>query len=579
FTDGTKDNSFYTGYGTPGGIGGIAVQNDGEILVGGYFTDYNAEKVIGIMRLNKTHGDVDGTFSIKLEMKGKLEPAFVQPDGKYMVFGQFDIAYDQQNGSIVRCNEDGTIDHSFDVGVGIKGTWNYDWSYIKTVAMHKENKILIGGNFKSFMGSEENSLTRLNEDGTKDQSFYKFPFKDFVVHTIAVQENGRILVGGEEPGGYDSKFVIRLLSNGTIDPDFIIGEGIYGSAKKILIQSDGKILVGGAFSNYNNNMVKNLIRLNSDGSLDESYKVPESVNKVESMAFHTNGRLILLDMFDIYYGEDPTYDIKKLSAEGALDESFKAELSNIDKIDDFLVQKNGQILISGSFQLEKKKLVLLNDDGSINNNFSIPDFDHDNYIKMTQVDNKLLISSDNNLFQLHRKKDQTIEFKVISNKFTNSAPFTPEVSANSGLPITFTIISGPASIEGNFIIITGIPGMVVIQAEQEGNDMYEAAESITMSFEVEEVTGDVDAVNGVDDIISKTLMIYPNPATGYILVESPFINRNASILLLDIKGLKVLIPIKTTHTGYMIDTSNLPQGIYLLQLYIENKKVNRKIII
>ncbi|WP_255478556.1 PA14 domain-containing protein, partial [Rufibacter sp. XAAS-G3-1] len=82
------------------------------------------------------------------------------------------------------------------------------------------------------------------------------------------------------------------------------------------------------------------------------------------------------------------------------------------------------------------------------------------------------------------KKIQTIHFDPIANKNVGDAPFTISATANSGLPVTFTILSGPASISGNTITLTGMEGGVVVQAMQAGNGEYAAASPVIQRFMV-----------------------------------------------------------------------------------------------
>jgi hypothetical protein len=80
------------------------------------------------------------------------------------------------------------------------------------------------------------------------------------------------------------------------------------------------------------------------------------------------------------------------------------------------------------------------------------------------------------------KLTQTITFDPISDKVYGDLPFTVSATASSGLTVTFDIVSGPATIAGNTITLTG-PGTVTVRAVQEGNNEYLAA-SATNSFVV-----------------------------------------------------------------------------------------------
>ena len=83
-------------------------------------------------------------------------------------------------------------------------------------------------------------------------------------------------------------------------------------------------------------------------------------------------------------------------------------------------------------------------------------------------------------------QNQTITFNPISDKETTASPFNLNATASSGLPISYTVVSGPATVSGNIVTLTGVAGEVVIQADQAGDSNYNAAAPISQSFEVNE---------------------------------------------------------------------------------------------
>ena len=78
---------------------------------------------------------------------------------------------------------------------------------------------------------------------------------------------------------------------------------------------------------------------------------------------------------------------------------------------------------------------------------------------------------------------QTITFGALANKASGDAPFTVSATASSGLAVSFSIVSGPASVAGNTITLTGA-GTVVVRASQAGNGNYNAAPAVDRSFTV-----------------------------------------------------------------------------------------------
>lgn len=79
---------------------------------------------------------------------------------------------------------------------------------------------------------------------------------------------------------------------------------------------------------------------------------------------------------------------------------------------------------------------------------------------------------------------QAISFPQIPNKLVSDPPFEIAATATSGLPVYFEVISGPATIDGNLVTLTGEAGQVAIRATQPGNDEFDPAEPITNHFMV-----------------------------------------------------------------------------------------------
>ena len=283
-TGGTIDNTFNIGTGFSGGTGSLSIsggtvstivlQPDGKILAGGDFASYSGVTRNGIIRLN-SDGTIDNTFNIGSGFGGFLYSIALQPDGKILAAGGF-ASY---NGSasrnfIIRLNTGGTIDSTFDTGTFTTPFSGFN-SFVRTVTLQPDGKILAGGNFTSYSGVTSNNIIRLNTGGTIDNTFNIGNSFDSDVYSIALQPDGKILAGGDFTS-YNSVVyngIIRLNSDATIDATFNIGTGFgtgVGSGSNVLkLQPDGKILAGGDFTSYNNTNMAGLIRLNIDGSVDK----------------------------------------------------------------------------------------------------------------------------------------------------------------------------------------------------------------------------------------------------------------------------------------------------------------------
>ena len=216
-----------------------------------------------------------------------LGPSLVvrQPDDKIMVAGNFKVYYTNAttftNASrIARLNPNGTLDASFNVGVGplntIDGT---NYTKIECVIPLANGQYLVAGTFSKFNGLPITNLVRLNNDGSLDNTFPRHSFRNagsgsgtIAVHSIALQADGKLLLGGvfDVMDGVTNRDLTRLTTNGTVDATFVQTslagtQGFGDQVNTLLVLPDGKILAAGA-GQYA--LVNRAARFNADGSRD-----------------------------------------------------------------------------------------------------------------------------------------------------------------------------------------------------------------------------------------------------------------------------------------------------------------------
>ena len=306
--EGSLDTSFDPGTGTNDGADygdtetgpfPIAVQADGKILIGGAFTSCNGTARNGIARLN-TDGSLDMSFNPGSGADGAVWDIVQQPDGQILIAGEFTISNGIARNHIARLNTDGSLDMSFDPGTWMTGT-------IHSLALQPDGRILIGGGFYNFQGTPPNNIGRLNADGSLDSSFILGVPN---VRSVVLQPDEKILVGG----GASGAFLSRLYVNGGFDTAFNIGNllgGLDVSVFDVAQQPDGKMLVGGHFHQLDTVPFAYphfFARVNSDGSLDTSFDTgtgPESEvweGMVNTIALQPDGRILIGGVFDSYDG-------------------------------------------------------------------------------------------------------------------------------------------------------------------------------------------------------------------------------------------------------------------------------------
>ncbi|MBZ5551927.1 MAG: hypothetical protein LAO21_04335 [Acidobacteriia bacterium] len=407
--DGSLDTSFDPG--ASNAVWALAVQPDGKILVGGYFstlggggTGTTPRNCIG--RLNPD-GSLDTSFDPGAS--GGVFALVVQPDGKILVGGDFTTLGGGGTGTtavhrIGRLNPDGSLDTSFNPGA------NYE---VFALAVQPDGKIVAVGGFTTLAGggtgtTTRNHIGRLNPDGSLDTNFN--PGTNNAVFAMAVQPDGKILVAGDFStlggGGTGTTTVYRigrLNPDGSLDTDF--NPGTDGTVLELAVQPDGKILVGGGFTTLGGGGTGTTARwcigrLNPDGSLDTNFD-PGASSNILAVSVQPDGKILVGGNFTTLGGGGTgttTRDyIGRVYADGSLDTSFDPGANT--SVWPVALQPDGKILVGGAFTslggggkgtTTRNHIGRLNPDGSLDTNF---DPGADNWVAAlaVQPDGKILV--------------------------------------------------------------------------------------------------------------------------------------------------------------------------------------------
>jgi hypothetical protein len=153
--------------------------------------------------------------------------------------------------------------------------------------------------------------------------------------------------------------------------------------------------------------------------------------------------------------------------------------------------------------------------------------------------------------------NQTISFQPLSNKLVSDDPFNITATSSSGLPVSFNVVSGPASLTGTTVTLTGSVGTVTILATQSGDNNYTAASPVEQSFEV------ADVVLSAESRAEVQLKIYPNPANKSVTIEN---NDQIYVKIKVIDNTGRIIKILEINRGLTeLDIHTLPPGLYTIQ--------------
>lgn len=477
------------------------LQSTGKIIISGGFTKYNNVDARYLMRLN-TDLTYDTTFPALGSSPHEPEDFKVLPNDKIIVVGTFtSINGTSTPRGIARLNADGTVDTSFNVG----GTGIDINSRIISCAVQSDGKILLGGGFIfSYNGATTRNMIRLNSDGTLDTSFM-YPY--------------------------------------TFNPNR------FGSIHKIVLQPDGKILVTGnnsmsvdAFGNAIGQ--PHIFRLNSDGSLDStftttfldsSFRDPHfcssCINPIQNMVLQPDGKIIIVGTFVNFHDVRRRNNIVRLNSDGTLDTNFQASRNGTTSnraIKDAVVEPSGKIIIGGEFTTYNgataNKLVRLNADGTVDATFSSGDG------PIHPIN-----SSGGTVFDLNRQADGKV---IVSGSFSHYN----NISATN---ITR--------------IAPEIPGS---QARGNGIQLWNTEKEIENSFQA---TGEIS--------------IYPNPSTGIFTFDlTQTKEKFAMITIYNALGQEVYQKNSIPETVNEIDLSNLPDGYYYAQITGDNSNVQKVLI-
>lgn len=368
--DGTLDQTFNVNLGAGpanGSVYGVTLLADGKIGVAGFFTTFNgaSKKYIAVVNAD---GSLDNTFIVGNGFNYIANKIARQIDDKLLVVGEFTSYRGVTRERIARLQADGSLDLSFntpdanhlDAGAPYEGP-------VHSIVVQPDNKIVVGGTFTSFKGEAVNGLIRFNEDGSRDNSFQAAT--TVMVKELVLQPDGKIVFIAR-----DAHKIYRLNADGSIDNSFNTGTGFDFGVYSLALQPDGKILVGGYFSSYNGQGAEKLIRLNTDGSVDADFNVGTGFDQeIEEIVIQPDGKILVGGTFTTVNGQSRRR-IARLLNTGALDNSFTVGTGFNDRVFALALQEDGKILAGGAFDsyqgTNANYLIRLHADGSIDNDFN-----------------------------------------------------------------------------------------------------------------------------------------------------------------------------------------------------------------
>jgi uncharacterized delta-60 repeat protein len=697
-TDGSLDLTFNPGTGfnnldLPEPITGLVVQADGKILATGAFTTYNGSNNKSIVRI-LANGDIDSTFQTGMGVTSTLNAIALQNDGKILIASRFATLYDGVNiNGLARLNANGTLDNSFvsnsnysvntlclqSDGKIILGTFdkinllrlNIDRTIDKTFTVDSSgrspHKIIIQNDGKLIIARSSQvgapiitEVVRFNLDGNSDPTFSSGIVNSNAgiasVETILLQNDGKIILGGVFSYYNDTiirNYIARIQPNGAMDNNAftVTGLGVNGNIWTIALQDDGKILAGGFLSAYNGVIRSSIVRINKDGSIDNSFNAGKGPDYwTETIVLQKDGKILVGGLYQSFDGK-PRYGLVRLNTDGSEDMGFVNVFDRFSQIESILVQSDGKIVVGGILRLAGKTIIIarLLPNGTLDASFKIPEANYSISGMALQTDGKIIINgliwnfnsvnangivrlnTDGTLdstfqtaaganTQIWKNKLQDDGKIIICGQFSSFAGtmcngiarlntdgtldstfqtgtgadamvYTTSVQKNGKLIIGggFTFYDGTAvnriaclntdgSLDKTFDVGTGANDFVTFTTLQKDGQIlvggYFSAYNGTGRNSIMRLNG--NNIVGIDKtLIDRSIQVYPNPTSGLFNLR---VNNSVEVTITDVTG-KLVYKRKSGLGIETIDLSKESNGMYFIDTRSENGRQSGKLII
>jgi len=531
---------------------GFAViqQTDGKIVVGG-FSNNGTNNDFGLTRYN-TDGTLDASWGIGGIVTTPIGPGndagqtiIQQPDGKILMAG-FATNGSDNDFAVARFNTNGTLDLTFN-GTGFVLTpigASIDQAH--GITLQANGKILVAG-FSSNGVNNDFALARYTTAGILDVTFdtdgivtTDFSSTEDVGRTIAVQTDGKIVVGGWSNNGTDLDFAVaRYDTTGALDitfdtdgkviTDFI---GFDDQGYSMVIQPDGKILLSGVTSN-GTTLDFAIARYNTNGSLDNTFDTDGTVS-TDFFGDNDFGYSIALQIDDKILvggqcknGTNQDFGLARYNPNGGLDVTYDTDglvTTDLGGGNDVgwavTVQIDGRGVVAGS-----------------NNLSSSSTFGVVRYLICSSVDTSLtFIPADSSI---------TANGSGIAFQWSNCDS-------------SYSII--PGATDQSYIIDANGSYAVIITIDSYCGDTSSCFTIINLSTQ--------------EHSFDNSVFVFPNPTLGPLMMvfEKPL--NDASIHLYNLSGQQLLSStgLNTNKVGF--DISSQAPGIYILEIR-EGLKVSR----
>lgn len=357
----------------------VMVQADGKIVVAGYATP-GGSRVLALVRYN-----ADGSLDVAFDGDGRAigifgtrswaNTAVLQPDGKILVAGSVVPGGADEDILLARFTSAGGVDTAFASAGALFTALGPDDDEALTMLVYPDGRILAGGLRQDAAGKPDLGLIRYTAAGALDPSFgtggtliRSVSAEEDHVTSLALQNDGRILVGLRVYAGQDEFSLLRLNVDGSPDPTFHPGGTVVRPladsqtlGRALAVQAGGKILVAGSAKNAGFGSDFTLTRFLPDGSIDSAFggggtvwqSIQAGDDAANAMVLQSDGKILVAGRTHSGNMADPQLlAIVRFNANGSIDGTFGTSGISVtaggQDILDLAVQPDGKILAAVS---------------------------------------------------------------------------------------------------------------------------------------------------------------------------------------------------------------------------------------
>jgi uncharacterized delta-60 repeat protein len=272
-SDGSLDGGFLPLQGPDNFVYSVAADLNGNIYIGGWFDSVDGIGRSGLARL-RPNASLDLSWP-NVAFNGSVNFIQCQADGTFLVEGAFSIIGAVARNGLAKLNSDASLNLSFNPAAGVTS------GSVNAFAIQPDGNVIIAGNFTTNNPVSRQNIARVSESGVLDSTFNAGYIGGGSIQAVALQPDGKVIVDGSftSINGYSRLGIARLDTNGTVDTSFVVPSGVQGS---ITILANGKVLLSDG-----------LTQLNSDGSLDSTFNAQANNAIIGAVLIQPDGRILV----------------------------------------------------------------------------------------------------------------------------------------------------------------------------------------------------------------------------------------------------------------------------------------------